>query len=129
VVCAELSVPTEAAELKNLGDCKEVAVSKALELPRITAGFFLTASELIRELALFWLALLALGFTVLVLVLESSLDLGFEGFLDLERCLPTLVRPLLSFDISYRSEIFHSKPVTPDTKGNSILANFSSPFS
>ncbi len=104
-----------------------LGVSREVEFPRITEGFSLKLSELDKELEIFRVPCFALDFVVpfflptelvdLDLSLDLDLDLdwdldwdldgdlGFEGSAELERCLPTLVRPPLFFDINNRSEI------------------------
>ncbi len=102
-----------------------LGVSREVEFPRITEGFSLKLSELDKELEIFRVPCFALDFVVpfflptelvdLDLSLDLDLDwdldwdldgdLGFEGSAELERCLPTLVRLPLFFDINNRSEI------------------------
>jgi hypothetical protein len=108
-----------------------LGVSREVEFPRITEGFSLKLSELDKELEIFRVPCFALDFVVpfflptelvdLDLSLDLGLgldldldwdldwdldgDLGIEGSAELERCLPTLVRLPLFFDINNRSEI------------------------
>jgi len=90
-----------------------LGVSREVEFPRITEGFSLKLSELDKELEIFRVPCFALDFVVpfflptelVDLDLDWDGDLGFEGSAELERCLPTLVRPPLFFDINNRSEI------------------------